>query len=123
MDSTVCLQRFDLGKYGIKPFFQVEVAFRLQDERPRLVFNFKDVVTRVAILDVCWKFFDSCRRGLARVHPDISIAQNNACEDLVLSALRFVIVEVVSDELEISLLENISIQVFLLKFSLALPSG
>ena len=42
---------------------------------------------------------------------------------MVLGALRFVIVEVVSDEFEISLLENISIQVFLLKFSLALPSG
>ena len=33
MDSTICLERFDLGKYGVKPFFKVEVALGLQNER------------------------------------------------------------------------------------------
>ena len=40
MDSTVCLERFDLGKYRIEPLFQVKVALGLQHERPRLVLNF-----------------------------------------------------------------------------------
>ena len=44
MDSTVCLERFDLGKYRIEPLFQVKVALGLQHERPRLVLNFKDIV-------------------------------------------------------------------------------
>ena len=45
MDSTICLERFDLGEYGVKPFFEVEVTLGLQDERPRLILDFKDVVT------------------------------------------------------------------------------
>ena len=60
---------------------------------------------------------------LARVHPNIGVAQDDTGEDLIFCPLALVIVQVIPNELEVALLEDVAVQVLLFKFTLAFPTS
>ena len=60
---------------------------------------------------------------LARVHPNIGIAQDDAGEDLVFCPFALVIVQVITNKLEVALFEDIAVQILLLQFTLAFPAS
>lgn len=62
LNRSVCLERLDLSIDGIEPLLKIEVRLGSQDEWPRLIFDLKDVVAGISVLDVARKLLDcSCR--------------------------------------------------------------
>ena len=74
------------------------MALGLQHKRPRLVLNLKKIVARIPVFDVRWKIGHQVRIVcLARVHPDVCIAQDDASENLVFCPLALVIVQIITN--------------------------
>ena len=60
------------------------MALCLQYKRSRFILNLEYVVARISILDIGWQLIDRGSWRLTRVHADVSVAQNDASEDLLL---------------------------------------
>ena len=60
---------------------------------------------------------------LARVHPAVGIAQDDASENLVFCPLALVIVQIITNKFEVALLEDVAVQVLLFQFTLAFPTS